>query len=155
MVSAITLLENPEEAARVRADRSLVPNAVTEILRHGFGHAGGLPRYALRDFELRGKQIRKGEMLMLSFSGAGRDPAVYDDPDRFDVTREVKDLMTFGHGPHYCLGANLARQEMGCMLEALLDILPEGSRFLRDDVEYTSFAFFRRPVTLPVEIARR
>ena len=62
--------------------------------------------------------------------------------------------MTFGHGPHYCLGANLARQEMGCMLEALLQILPDGSRFLRDEVEFTRFAFFRRPVTLPVEIAR-
>jgi cytochrome P450 len=155
MVTAITLLEHPDQTGRLRADPSLIPNAVTEILRHGFGHAGGLPRYALKDFELRGKHIRKGQMLMLSFSGAGRDPAVYEDPDRFDVTREVKDLMSFGHGPHYCLGANLARQEMGCMLEALLDILPAGSRFLRDEVEFTSFAFFKRPVTLPVEIARR
>jgi cytochrome P450 len=154
MVTAIELLEEPEQAARVRADRSLVPNAVTEILRHGFGHAGGLPRYALRDFTLRGKPIRKGQMLMLSFSGAGRDPALYPDPDRFDVTREVKDLLAFGNGPHYCLGANLARQEMGCMLEALLEILPPGSRLLRDEIEFTSFAFFRRPVTLPVEIAR-
>ena len=154
MVTAITLLEHEDQAARVRADRSLIPNTVTEILRFGFGHAGGLPRYAVRDFEIRGKHIRKGQMLMLSFSGAGRDPEVYEDPDRFDVTREVKDLLTFGNGPHYCLGANLARQEMACMLDALLDILPPGSRFLRDEVEFTNFAFFRRPVTLPVEIAR-
>jgi cytochrome P450 PksS len=153
MVSIIALLENPDQLERLRRERSLVPNAVTEVLRHGFGHAGGLPRYALRDFELRGKQIRKGQMLMLSFSGAGRDPAVYEDPDRFDVTREVKDLLTFGHGPHYCLGANLARQEMGCMIEALLEILTPGSRFLRDEVEFQKFAFFRRPVTLPVAIA--
>jgi len=153
MVTAIALLEHPDQTERLRADRSLVPNAVSEILRHGFGHAGGLPRYAVRDFRLRDKQIRKGQMLMLSFSGAGRDPAIYEDPDRFDVTREVKDLLTFGNGPHYCLGANLARQEMGCMLEALLEILPPGSRFLRDEVEFTRFAFFRRPVTLPVVIA--
>ena len=153
MVTAIALLEHPDQTGRLRADRSLVPNAVSEILRHGFGHAGGLPRYAVRDFRLRDKQIRKGQMLMLSFSGAGRDPAVYEDPDRFDVTREVKDLLTFGNGPHYCLGANLARQEMGCMLEALLEILPPGSRLLRDEMEFTRFAFFRRPVTLPVEIA--
>ena len=153
MVTAITLCEEPEQAERVRADRSLIPNAVTEILRHGFGHAGGLPRYALRDFEIRGKQIRKGQMLMLSFSGAGRDPEIYEDPDRFDVTREVKDLLTFGNGPHFCIGANLARQEMACMMDALLDILPRGSRFLRDEVEYTNFAFFKRPVTLPIEIA--
>ena len=94
-------------------------------------------------------------MLMLSFSGAGRDPAVYDDPDRFDVAREVKDLMTFGHGPHFCIGANLARQEMGCMVEALLDILPPGSALRRDLIEYQRFAFFRRPVTLPIEIPAR
>jgi cytochrome P450 len=154
MVTAIALLDHPDQAEKLRADPSLVPNAVTEILRYGFGHAGGLPRYALRDFTLRGKQIRKGQMIMLSFSGAGRDPAVYEDPDRFDVTREVKDLLTFGNGPHYCLGANLARQEMGCMLEALLEILPAGSRFLSDEMEFTRFAFFKRPVTLPVEIAR-
>jgi cytochrome P450 len=153
MVSIIALLENPDQLERLRGDRSLVPNAVTEVLRHGFGHAGGLPRYAVRDFELRGKQIRKGQMLMLSFSGAGRDPAVYEDPDRFDVAREVKELLTFGQGAHYCLGANLARQEMGCMIEALLEILTPGSRFLRDEVEFQKFAFFRRPVTLPVEIA--
>jgi cytochrome P450 len=91
-------------------------------------------------------------MLMLSFSGAGRDPAMYENPDVFDVTRDVRDLLTFGHGPHYCLGANLARQEMGCMVEALLGILPEGSQLRRDRIEYQRFAFFRRPVTLPVEI---
>jgi cytochrome P450 len=155
MVTAIALLENPDQLELLRGDRSLIPGAVSEILRHSFGHMGGIPRYALRDFTLRGKQIRKGQMLMLSFSGASRDPAVYEDPDRLDVTREVKDLLTFGHGPHYCLGANLARQEMGCMLEALLDILPPGSRFLRDEVEFTPFAFFRRPSTLPIEIAAR
>ena len=155
MVTAIALLEHPEQTERVRRDRSLIPSAVTEILRFGFGGPAGIPRYAVRDFELRGQTIRKGQMLMLSFSGAGRDPAVYADPDRFDVTREVKDLMTFGHGPHFCLGANLARQEMGCMLEALLDILPPGSALRRDQMEYQRFAFFRRPVTLPIEIPAR
>jgi cytochrome P450 enzyme len=155
MVSAMTLLEHPEQMERLRADPSLVPNAVSEILRFGFGGPGGLPRYALRDFELRGRQIRRGQMLMLSFAGAGRDPAVYEEPDRFDVGREVKDLLTFGHGPHFCLGANLARQEMACMIEALLQILPPGSRFRRDDIEFAPFAFFRRPVTLPVDVAPR
>ncbi|HVN40215.1 MAG TPA: cytochrome P450 [Myxococcota bacterium] len=154
MVTAIALLDHPDQAEKLRSDPSLLQNAVTEILRYGFGHAGGLPRYALCDFTLRGKQIRKGQMIMLSLSGAGRDPAVYEDPDRFDVTREVKDLVTFGNGPHYCLGANLARQEMGCMLEALLEILPPGSRLLRDEMEFTRFALFKRPVTLPVEITR-
>ncbi len=155
MIAAITLLDHPQEMERLRADRTLIPNAVSEILRFGFGGAGGLPRYAVRDFSLRGKQIRKGQLLLLAFAGASRDPAVYEDPDRFDVARDVRDLVTFGNGPHYCLGANLARQEMGCMVEALLDFLPPGSRWLRERTEYQRTGFLRRPVTLPVEIGER
>jgi cytochrome P450 len=154
MISAMTLLDHPEQMEKLRREPGLIPNAVSEILRFGFGGPGGLPRYAVRDFELRGKTIRKGQMMLLCFGGASRDPAVYDDPDRFDVTRDVKDLITFGNGPHYCLGANLARQEMGCMIEAMLDFLPPGSRWLKDRVEYQAAGLFKRPVTLPVEIAR-
>ena len=84
-------------------------------------------------------------MMMLSFDGAGRDPAVYEDPDRFDVTREVNDLMTFGHGPHYCLGAHLARQEIGVMIEAMLEFLPSGSRRREDLTEYQVIGPFKRP----------
>jgi cytochrome P450 len=68
------------------------------------------------------------------------------------VTRDVKDLITFGNGPHFCLGANLARQEMGCMIEAMLDFLPPGSRWLKDQMELQQNGLFRRPVTLPIEV---
>ena len=134
-----------------------IPNAVSEILRTSFGFGGiaGPVRYAVRDFELRGKTISKGQMMMLSVAGAGRDPALYDDPDRFDVTRNAPDLMTFGHGQHYCLGANLARQELGVMIESMLDFLPPGSRRREDLVEYRTIGPFRRPMTLPVEIGPR
>lgn len=110
MVAAGTLLAHPEQADKLRREPTWIPNAVLEIMRTGFGFGGigGPARYARRDFELRGKAIRQGQMLMLSFDGAGRDPAVYVDPDRFDVTRDVKDLITFGHGMHYCLGVHLA-----------------------------------------------
>src|SRR5512145_1585543 len=154
MIAAMTLLDHPEQMETLRRTPASIPNAVSEILRFGFGGPGGLPRYAVRDFELRGKKIRKGQMMLLSFGGASRDPAVYDDPDRFDVTRDVKDLITFGNGPHYCLGANLARQEMGCMIEAMLDFLPPGSRWLKDRMEFRTSGLFRRPVTLPIELAR-
>jgi cytochrome P450 len=155
MIAAMTLLDHPEQMEKLRRDRSLVPNAISEILRFGFGGPGGLPRYAVRDFELRGKTIRKGQMMMLSFGGASRDPAVYEDPDRFDVTRDVRDLITFGNGPHFCLGANLARQEMGCMIEAMLDFLPPGSRWRKDLMEFQTTGLFRRPVTLPIELGPR
>jgi cytochrome P450 len=147
-----TLLRNPEAMEELRADRSLIPKAMDEIIRFTFAGPAGLPRYALRDFTLRGRQIRKGQMLMLSFGGANRDPEVYADPDVLDLHREVKDLTTFGNGPHYCLGAHLARQEMGCMLDALLDILPPGSKICDEKMEFRHSGLFKRPLNLPVEI---
>jgi len=155
MIAAMTLLDHPEQMEKLRRSPELIPNAISEILRFGFGGPGGLPRYAVRDFELRGKPIRKGQMMLLSFGGASRDPAVYEGPDVFDVTRDVRDLITFGNGPHFCLGANLARQEMGCMVEAMLDFLPPGSRWLKDRMEFQTTGLFRRPVTLPIEIGPR
>jgi cytochrome P450 len=155
MIAAMTLLDHPDEMEKLRRTPALIPNAVSEILRFGFGGPGGLPRYAVRDFTLRGKTIKKGQMMMLSFGGASRDPSVYVEPDRFDVTRDVRDLITFGNGPHYCLGANLARQEMTCMIEALLEIFPPGSRWRKDLMEFQTTGLFKRPVTLPIELGPR
>jgi cytochrome P450 len=147
-----TLLQHPEQMEMLRNDRSLLPNAVDELLRYDFGSLG-MPRYALRDFELRGKQIRKGQLLLLSFMGAHRDPAVFPDPDRLDLRRDTKALTIFGHGPHFCLGANLARQELGLMFDAALDFLPPGSKLVEEDVRWARFAIFNRIESLPVEIA--
>jgi cytochrome P450 len=144
------LFHHPEAMKQLREDRSLLPNAVNELLRYDFG-TGGLPRYALRDFELRGKRIRKGQLLLLDFMGAHRDPEVFPDPDRLDLRRDTKDLTIFGHGPHYCLGANLARAELRCMYEAVLDFLPEGARLLEDRIRWMRFGMFGRIEALPVD----
>ena len=151
LIALRTLFDHPDAITRLRADRSLLPNAINEILRFGFGGPGGLPRYAVRDFELRGTQIRKGQMLMLSFGGASRDPAIYEDPHVFDIERDPRELLVFGNGPHYCLGANLARQELRCMLDAVLDFLPEAACYREDLQEVEETAMFRRPVNLPVD----
>ncbi len=153
LVMIQTLLGHPEQLRRVREDRSLVPKAVNEIMRFAFGGPAGLPRFAVRDFELRGKRIQKGQMLMLSFGGANRDPAVFRDPDTLDIERDARDLLVFGNGPHYCLGANLARQEMGTMLDAALDIVTPGSRVREDLQLFQPMGLFKRPLNLPVEIA--
>ncbi|MEE2702817.1 MAG: cytochrome P450 [Myxococcota bacterium] len=153
LVQIRTLLEHPEQLKRVRDDRSLIPNAVNEIMRFAFGGPAGMQRFAVRDFTLRGKTIRKGQMLMLALGGANRDPAVFPNPDVLDIDRDTRDSMVFGHGPHYCLGANLARQEMGCMLDAALDILTPGSRVRDDLMEFQSMGIFKRPLNLPIEIA--
>jgi cytochrome P450 len=148
-----TVLKHPEEMKRVRDDRSHVPRAVNEVLRFALGGPAGVTRYAVRNFTLRGREIRKGQMLMLSFAGANRDPAVYDDPDIFDLDRDAGDLLVFGNGPHYCLGANLARVELGSMLDAVLEIAPPGSR-VRDDLRrFQAMGLYKRPLNFPVEIA--
>jgi cytochrome P450 len=152
LAMAVTLLQHSDVMERLRRDRSRIPSAVNEIIRIAFGGPAGLPRYAVRDFELRGKRIEKGQMLMLSFGGANRDPAVYDDPDVLDIDRPQRELVTFGNGPHYCLGANLARQELGCMVDAMLDILPPGAEIQQDAMQYQAYGMFKRPLNLPIAI---
>ncbi len=144
-----TLFRNPEALESLRRNPEKRPNAVRELLRYDFG-AAGLPRYALEDFEFRGKQIRKGQLLLLSFLGAHRDPAVFPDPDRFDIDRDSSDLTIFGHGPHYCVGANLAMLEMGTMLDAALEFLPPSAKLLEDQIEWERFGMFSRATSLPV-----
>jgi len=147
-----TLLHHPDVLEELRADRGLLPNAVLELLRFDFGPGDWLPRYAVRDFDLEGRAIRKGQLLMLSFMGADRDPAVFPDPDRVDVRRDLTRLAIFGHGPHYCLGANLARQELRCMFDAALDFLPPHSCLRDAEIRWAESLgpMFRRLESMPV-----
>jgi cytochrome P450 len=150
MLGLRTLFRNPDQMQRLREDRSLMPNAVRELLRYDFGPVG-LPRYALEDFELRGRAIRKGQLLMLNFMGAHRDPEVFPDPDRFDIGRDTRDLTIFGRGAHYCIGANLAQSEMGIILDAALDVIPEDAQLLDDEICYERASLFSRMTSLPVD----
>ncbi len=153
-IAAITsLLENPEVFEQVKADRTLVPQTVLEIIRYGMGGPGGLPRYAVRDFELRGKEIRRGQMLMLSFGGANRDPEVFWNPDEFDITRDNSNLLMFGFGAHYCLGVHLAKAELRASVDAMCDFLPTGAEIRPDLTEYRAMGTFERPTSLPVDFS--
>ena len=145
-----TLLRHPDELAKLRENRQLLDNTVMEVLRYDFGIGGGLPRYALRAFELRGKRIRKGQQLQLCFQGAHRDPSVFRDPDRFDIERDTKNVISFGRGPHFCLGANLAKQEMRCMIDGALGFLPPGASLREDLVRWSEMVIMRRMENLPV-----
>ena len=149
------LLDHPDALERLRRDRSLIPQAVSEILRFGFGGASGVARYAREDFELRGRPIRQGQMLMLSLGAASHDPSVYPDPERFDIDRNPKDLLTFGFGPHYCLGANLARGELACMVDAALDFLPPEARVRKDEIRIEGVGLFDRATNFPVDFGDR
>jgi cytochrome P450 len=109
MVSLMSLLAQPDVFGRLKADRSMIDRALLEILRHDFGGPGCLPRYALRDFRLSDKLIHRGQMVLLSFGGANRDPSAFPNPDDFDIDRDQRNLLAFGHGAHYCLGSYLAK----------------------------------------------
>ena len=115
-----TLMRHPDQLARLRADRSLVPSAVDEVLR--FEPPVQIDgRYARADTEVGGHVIPAGHGVLTLLGAANRDPAAVDDPDRFDVRRSEVPLLAFGSGIHYCLGAALARLEGQVVLEALLD----------------------------------
>jgi len=112
------------------------------------------PRYALEDIELHGLMIRKGDSIMLSPASANRDASIFSDPHRFDITRDTRDALTFGHGPHYCLGANLAMQELGFMLEAALEFLPENAVLKQSEDDWEQVGIMRRPLRMRIDLRR-
>ena len=115
-----TLMRHPDQLARLRADRSLVPTAVDEVLR--FEPPVQLDgRYVRADAEIGGHAVPRGHAVLTLLGAANRDPAAVEDPDRFDVGRHEVPMLSFGSGIHYCLGAALARLEGQVVLEALLD----------------------------------
>ncbi len=114
------LIENPEQAQRLRADPSLIKTFAEEALRM-LAPVQGLFRKATRDVELHGVKIPKDAILHVRYGAANRDGETFPQPDDFDVTREhVMRHMSFGQGPHACVGAPLARQELVTAFERLL-----------------------------------
>jgi cholest-4-en-3-one 26-monooxygenase len=119
------LAEHPDQRARLLADRSLLPSAIDEMLRFA-SPVMYMRRTAQSDFELRDQTIRTGDKIALWYIAANRDEEVFANPHTFDVTRSPNDHVAFGGGgPHFCLGANLAKLEIRVMFEELLDRLPD------------------------------
>jgi cytochrome P450 len=114
------LVEHPDQLDRLRADRSLIPSTVEEILRHA-NPLHYFRRTATADTVLRGQQIKAGEKLAMIYTSANRDEDVFTDPERFDIGRDPNPELSFGIGEHYCLGVHLARLEGRVFLEELLD----------------------------------
>jgi cholest-4-en-3-one 26-monooxygenase len=148
----LALIENPEQRAKLLADRSLLPGAVEEMLRYA-SPVMYMRRTAQRDIDLRGQNIAKGDKIALWYIAGDHDPEVFDDPHAFDILRgPADDHIAFGGGgPHFCLGTHLARLEIQVMFEALLERIPEME--LSGDVQRLRSSFINGIKHMPVEFA--
>ena len=135
------LADNPAAAADVRGDASLVPNAIDEILRYE-AITFSTSRTATKDVKVGGVAIAAGTPVGFCLPGASRDPLRYDNPMTFDVRRPNPEPPTFGAGPHYCIGASLARVELEEMLRSVIE-LTSGFEAV-DEPLWTPFAYIRR-----------
>jgi cytochrome P450 len=121
----VALLTHPAQLAALRADLSLVPNAVEEFLRFDAPVPHSTFRYAAVDTEIGGVVIPAGDQVLISIASANRDPEKFAEPEDLDVTREDRRHIAFGHGIHFCLGAPLGRMEGQIAFTSLLTRFPE------------------------------
>lgn len=120
------LLTHPDQLAELRDRPELVPAAVEEMMRYiPLGVAASFPRYATEDVELSGVLVRAGEPVLASVASANRDEEVFPHPDELDFGREANPHVGFGHGPHHCVGAQLARMELQVAIGTLLERFPK------------------------------
>jgi cytochrome P450 len=141
------LLERPEQLALVRDDDRLIDAAIEESLRLEPA-AAVIDRYATTDTRLATAEIKRGELVRISIAGANRDPAVFDNPDEFDLGRKnARRQLAFAQGPHVCLGVHLARLEARTALAKLLQAWP-GIRLDPERPSAVRGLVFRKPPTL-------
>jgi cytochrome P450 len=142
------LFAHPDQLARLQAEPALIGPAIDELLRY-VSPVVHFRRTATRDTSLGGRRIAAGDKVVMFYGAANRDPAVFEDPDRFDVTRTPNDHVAFGGGgAHHCLGAHLAKAEISALFAQVLgrmhDLEPAGP------IERLHSTFIVGPKRLPV-----
>jgi cytochrome P450 len=145
-------MENPDQRQLLLEDPSLIPAAVEESLRMfpAFAH---FARTATADTELAGQKIREGDKVVMWYTSSNRDETRYEDPDRFDVTRNPEHQAFGAGGRHFCLGTALARLELNILFEETLARYPEMK--ITGRTAMVESPFINQPKTLPVRLGPR
>jgi cytochrome P450 len=145
----LALLRHPDQWRMLRADPSLIPNAVEEILRYE-SPVQAVGRTAAEPIELSGLTLAAGSIVVSLVGAANRDPAVFENPDMFDITRKDLRPLSFGGGIHFCLGAQLARIEAAVVFETVLRRLPDPRLVEPESPKWRSSFTLRGLTELPV-----
>ncbi|MFI6457828.1 cytochrome P450 [Streptosporangium amethystogenes] len=147
----LALLDHPGQLSLLRRDPALIDSAIEEVLRYDGPTASPMWRFPTTDVEIAGVTIPAREPILLLVGSAHRDPAHYPAPDSFDVSREDKRHLAFGHGIHRCVGAQLARLEAKIIIGRTLDRFSKMSLAVpRDDVVFAPSLIMRGPAYLPL-----
>ena len=152
--AALELLAHPGEEKRLRDDPRLLPTAIDEVLRFS-SPVQFDPRRAKRDVELHGVAIRENDYVLSWLGSANRDERVFERPDVFDVGREKNPHLAFGFGPHFCLGANLARLEARVAIGTLLERTRRFERVGAEDLPLHPSPVFKAVTKLPLRLEPR
>jgi cytochrome P450 len=147
-------MQSPEAWAMLRrGDRAEVDPVVEELLRFVCPVQLAFPRIARHDLTVGEQRVREGDIVVVSLTGAGRDPARHVDPQRFDPTTAAAGTLAFGHGMHRCVGAELARMELRTALTALARRFPDLSLACDPaDLRFTELAIVYGVESLPVRL---
>lgn len=151
--AALALLTHPGQLAALRADPGLVDAAIEETLRYDGPVGAAAFRFAAEPLEIGGTAIPAGDSVLVSLAAASRDPRHFPDPDRFDIRREPRGHLAFGHGIHHCLGAPLARTEAAIALLSLLGRFPDLALDAEPaDLRWRASTLLRGVQSLPVRL---
>lgn len=146
------LMEHPEQLRLLHDEPTLVPNAIEEILRYN-PSVMYFRRTLTEDVELRGKHLRAGDKVVMWYPSANRDEDIFEDPDRFDVTRTIPEHLGFGIGEHFCLGASFARTQLRSIFSELVRRVPD--MHLGGPIRYLRSNFIAGIKEMPVQFTPR
>ncbi len=145
----LALMQHPKQYALLRAEPERLPRAIEEMVRW-VTPLLNMRRTATQDIEMGGQRIRKGQQVLMMYGSANRDEAVFSNPHVFDITRHPNPHLAFGIGAHFCMGANIARMELRCVFDAILNRMPQLERAESGPLKISAPAFACGLTTLPV-----